>query len=80
MKKLVAFMRRYPKESLITIVLFPLLYWAVYEDSHRTLPWWFFPLGLAAWLWGLGFMMMVVDPILKYLDAKMAKLLRLKIK
>ena len=79
MHRIKALIRRYPRESLVTIVFFPFLYWATYQDMKASAPWYIITLVfIVGWFAGMTFMRRVVDPTFRYVDTKIAKLLGIK--
>jgi hypothetical protein len=78
-RNLIKVVRENPRNSLVTIIAFPLLLAAVLEDTKDSVPWQLMlPIGTLGWAAGLLFFAKVLNPFLKFMDRKTARLLGIK--
>ena len=67
---------------IVIAVVYPFISWATYqnmEDMGNEMPWYIFiPSSLLGMACGILFVIKVLDPIMRYLDEKVERLLRIK--
>ena len=63
-------------------IVYPFMAWAIYQDMQnmgRGMPWYLFiPVSILSLAFGILFIIKVLDPIMRYLDDKVEKLLGIK--
>ena len=79
MKRFVRLVHQYPKESIVTILFYPLICWALYQDRKDVMPWWTIVLVCTlGWLLGIVMIRKVVNPLTQYIDTKITRLFGIK--